>query len=345
VAIKSVEPGGQADGTVCEAGQIITHVNGIDVRDMTSKQASPLFRASDQVVFTLAPAGSYTGPSPNSIEVTLVSSATTRLGIILMKNKDHSEGKGVAIKSVEPGGQADGTVCEAGQIITHVNGIDVRDMTSKQASPLFRASDQVVFTLAPAGSYTGDHTYEELHQECESQYEEPSEVQARLYDRGQVPGAACHAVASSHLPPPIQQLYGALKTDADHDFDKERRAAAVARRHSIAGACGKESTYGTSATAGLEHDINADMVAIALRFVVGLGADGLIDEGDETMIIAKLTSDTGGAFAATVAAYAKALPQDAANSSARGRASRILTELAGDADGLIESDSDEDCAF
>jgi C-terminal processing protease CtpA/Prc len=92
------------------------------------------------------------------VEVTLTNNESTKLGIKLMKNKDHSEGKGVAIKLVEPGGQAEGTACEAGQIITHVNGTDVRDMTSKEAAPIIKANETVVLTLAPAGSYTGSDT-------------------------------------------------------------------------------------------------------------------------------------------------------------------------------------------
>jgi hypothetical protein len=270
----------------------------------------------------------------------LINTAATPLGIKLMKNKDHSEGKGVAIKSVEPGGQADGTVCEAGQIITHVNGTDVRDMTSKEASPLFKTAETVVLTLAPAGSYSGDHAYEQFYEEleCESQYEEPSGMQARLYALQLVPGAADHAV-SGHLPPLVPQLYGALKTGADHDFDKERRAAAVARNSNVGATVTQSDTYEAHA-GGL--DVNTDVNTIALRFVVGLGADDLVNEEDETMIIAKLTSDTGGAFAATVAAYAKALPQGAGNSSARSRASRILTELAGGANDLDSCSEDED---
>jgi hypothetical protein len=81
------------------------------------------------------------------------------------------------------------------------------------------------------GSASEDADYEEVDQECGSQYEEPSEVQAELYDLEQVPGAAGHA--PDHLPSRVSPLYGAQKTDADHGFDEQRRAAAVARRNSM----------------------------------------------------------------------------------------------------------------
>jgi hypothetical protein len=51
----------------------------------------------------------------------LQNTAELKLGIKLMKNKAHPEGKGVAVKLVEEGGQAVGKVA-AGQVITHVNG-------------------------------------------------------------------------------------------------------------------------------------------------------------------------------------------------------------------------------
>jgi hypothetical protein len=58
----------------------------------------------------------------------------------------------------------------------------------------------------------------------------PQPADADLYEMVEQEGAA----AAPRPPPvaPIIPLYGALKTDADHDFDKQRRAAALERRKS-----------------------------------------------------------------------------------------------------------------
>ena len=58
---------------------------------------------------------------PNGyVKIRLDNTKEHKLGLKVMHNPDHSQKKGVIIKEVTAGGQAEGTVCEAGQIITHV---------------------------------------------------------------------------------------------------------------------------------------------------------------------------------------------------------------------------------
>jgi C-terminal processing protease CtpA/Prc len=79
-------------------------------------------------------------------EVTLINNGTIKLGIKLMKNPDHPEGKGAAVREVDVGGQADGKIVE-GQVISHINGTDCRDMKVKDIAPLIKATQNVTFRL------------------------------------------------------------------------------------------------------------------------------------------------------------------------------------------------------
>ena len=79
--------------------------------------------------------------------VTLDRSNGNSIGIKVMKGS--ADGFGIAVKSVEPGGQAEATgKLQAGTVFSHVNGTDVTGMKLKDIGALIKQSDSVVFTIA-----------------------------------------------------------------------------------------------------------------------------------------------------------------------------------------------------
>ena len=79
--------------------------------------------------------------------VTLDRSGGQSIGIKVKKAT--ADGTGIAVKSVEEGGQAEATgKLQAGTVFSHVNGTDVTGMKLKDIGALIKEKDQVVFTIA-----------------------------------------------------------------------------------------------------------------------------------------------------------------------------------------------------
>jgi ubiquitin-protein ligase E3 A len=87
-------------------------------------------------------------PDPEGT-VVLESSAGQTIGLKLTVNP--TTGKGVAVKSVDEGGQADVTgKFQKGILITHINGIDVTAFENHQIGTMIKSSAQLKFLLADA---------------------------------------------------------------------------------------------------------------------------------------------------------------------------------------------------
>ena len=81
--------------------------------------------------------------------VTLDTSDGKTLGFAFMENK--VTGKGAAIKAIDAGGQAEASgKFTVGQLITHINGTDVTEMTIKEIAPITKSPTTIEFTLADA---------------------------------------------------------------------------------------------------------------------------------------------------------------------------------------------------
>ena len=169
VAVKSLDAGGQAESTgKIKQGMLITHVNGQDVTQMKSmKEIGALLKAEPIIWIGMGedlnadgkidtqgraqalPKPSKTksaGPEPT---VTLDTSDGKVMGMKLMKNPAGTGG--VAVKSVDAGGQAEQTgKFNVGDIITHVNGTDVSSMKMKEIGPILKATSTIHLVLESA---------------------------------------------------------------------------------------------------------------------------------------------------------------------------------------------------
>ena len=63
--------------------------------------------------------------------------------------KTPATGKGLAIKAVDAGGQADASgKVKPDQVVTHVNGTDVTEMSMEEMAPIIKSLPTTKFTLA-----------------------------------------------------------------------------------------------------------------------------------------------------------------------------------------------------
>eukprot|EP00039_Didymoeca_costata_P018769 m.334885 g.334885 ORF g.334885 m.334885 type:complete len:2064 (+) comp17460_c0_seq1:146-6337(+) len=136
-AIKSVDPGGQVDRTgKVSVGDLIVAVNGINVQESTMKEIGGIIKQNPEVEFTMM----------KDMTVTLDTSTGSPLGLKLMKNP--ATGTGVAVKSLDPGAQAEQTgKFTPGDIITHINGTDVTSASMREIGGLIKSNPLVTFTL------------------------------------------------------------------------------------------------------------------------------------------------------------------------------------------------------
>jgi hypothetical protein len=164
-AVKSVDPGGQAEKTgMVHQDDLITHINGEDVTTRPMKEVGALIKAADVVKFTLESSRQNNVPTSVGATVTLSKAGGRALGIKLMKNP--KTGRGVAVKSVDAGGQADtvGGIL-AGAVISHINGVDVRELPIKEIGEIIKSSETVQVTIDPesTGAATDTNNKENSH--------------------------------------------------------------------------------------------------------------------------------------------------------------------------------------
>merc|ERR1712151_845860 len=141
---------------------VITHINDKDVRGMAPKDVGPIIKSSTTVnlVFEAAPRDAQqTADPPKQAErtdqkllantVTMDLSNGKKLGFQLMPNP--ATGTGIAVKSVDAGGQAELTgKIKQGMVITHINDKDVRGMAPKDVGPIIKSSTTVNLVLEAA---------------------------------------------------------------------------------------------------------------------------------------------------------------------------------------------------
>ena len=98
-------------------------------------------------------------PSPGDGKadtVVLDRSGGKKLGIVPMPAT--ADGLGLAIESVEAGGQTEATrKLEADAVITHVNGTDVTSMAMQSIVALIKEKDEVTFTVLAPGEVNPAH--------------------------------------------------------------------------------------------------------------------------------------------------------------------------------------------
>jgi hypothetical protein len=148
------------------AGEVLSSVDGKDTTDLTVAEIAPLVKnalttngkvtmlfrptgyapwavkATPSVTVTSDGGGRTTPsgggrPTPSDgREVTLDQDSSQSLGIKLIP---HVSGKGLAIRTVADGSQADGQI-NAGEVVTHINGTDVTNMSMAEMTPIFKRS-------------------------------------------------------------------------------------------------------------------------------------------------------------------------------------------------------------
>jgi C-terminal processing protease CtpA/Prc len=176
-AIRAVKAGGQADGLL-HAGDIVTHINGTDVQHMVMADIVGLIAAAELLVLvvgrrlsepleqrvplSLSGTGddTTTSNSKGNSPITVVLDRAN-LGVTFEENPTQPEA-GCVIKHVAVGVQAAGKL-HAGDVLTAINGTDVRTMTMQNIVMLLEATPQVSLTATPAGRAGTGSSVESSH--------------------------------------------------------------------------------------------------------------------------------------------------------------------------------------
>ena len=158
LVVHACDQGGQAEATgqVC-TNDVITHVNGVYVVSMPIAEVAALIKSDDICTMRLVAAAIAAAEIPRV--VTLQTSNNQTVGMKLKPT--HSTGCGLSVLSVDVGGQAEatGNVFD-GDIITHVNGIDISEMQMLHVAKLIQSNDTcdlrlILGSTALAGSSGG----------------------------------------------------------------------------------------------------------------------------------------------------------------------------------------------
>jgi len=150
VVIKDVKREGPAYKKGIRDGQVITHINDTDVTQKKAEYISNLNKTTLKkkafrfIIADKKKEKKKKGKKENNT-IQLSTENGRPLGMKLMKNT--TTGKGAVIMAVDEGRQAEENKIKVGQIITHVNGTNVTEMTMNEIGVLIKSSNTPKFTI------------------------------------------------------------------------------------------------------------------------------------------------------------------------------------------------------
>ena len=210
IEITKVTPGSPAAGKLT-VGDVIVEINGVDIKAGVTA-AKPVIMKDATLAFTIignnkVGAVKATGgadrataavvrreadpadeaeaephqPKSRRKDIKLDRSGGKALGVKLMRNP--ASGAGVAVKSVDVGGQADGKL-QSGDVLSHINGTDVVKAGMAQVKDLITSGDSCTFSvMVPEGAA------EQPQQQAETEETEENSLPPQLAFASKLAGA------------------------------------------------------------------------------------------------------------------------------------------------------------